>query len=225
MWINYSSSETPRCTWPPSQNQTSSDHHERQRCTNLTWGCHLPTSTTVHARQPLKSWKNPGSYPEMTGTATSKDWRHSICTPSQDWEAGWWRPPSIGTTSSLITPSSCCREGATAPTTCAHSGQGKIHTPEESSPVKRHTPSSLGRCLPPWSTLPSNRRGMRPYMPRCNAFAAPITMLQIWPRTWPIFKNCTTICDGRSITPYAPWLAPMPSTASNHTFFTMPQRP
>jgi hypothetical protein len=166
MWTNYSQSETPKCRWPPSQSQTSLDRCELQCCMNHTQACHPRISTTTHACLSPKSWKNLGSYQETTGIVTSKAWCRNIRTPSPDWEKGWWRHRSTGMTSSLTTLNSSCQEDMAAQATHAHSGQERTHIHAKSSQVRRPTPSSLGRHSPQWLTSLSNKKGMRPYMPK-----------------------------------------------------------
>jgi hypothetical protein len=158
----------------------------------------------------------------MIGIAILKDWHRNICIPSQGWGEEWWRPPSIGITSSLTILNSFCREDATVPATHAHSGQGKIHTPIKFSQARKLIPSSLGRHLPRWSTSLSNKKEIRPCVPRYSAFGVLTIESGIWPRTWPTSKNCTTIHDGRNTTPYTPWPTPMPFAALSHTSSTMP---
>jgi hypothetical protein len=224
-WTNYSQSETPKCSWPLSQSRTSLDCHKPQHHMNHTQVHCLQISTIAHAHRPPKLWKNLGLYWEMIGSTISRAWHCSTCTPSQDWGEGWWRPPSIGTTSSPSTPNSFCREDTTVPVTYIHSGQERTRTLVESSQARRLTPSSLGRCSPRWSTSPSNRKGTRPYVPKCSASEMPITESEIWPRTWPTSKSYTTICNGKSTTPYVPWPVSMPSATLSHASSTMPRQP
>jgi hypothetical protein len=224
-WINRSQLETPRCHWSHSQNPISSDHLEPQHHTNHTQGHHPWTSTTAHARRPLKSWKNPGSYRETIGSATLMAWRCSTPTASQGWEGGWSRPPSTGTTSFLTTRNFSCHEGGTAPTTRTHLGPERTHTPTRSSQARRPIPSSWERRSLQWLTSPSDKNGTKLYVLRCSASKVCTTGSGIWPKTWPTSKNFTMTLDGKSITLYMPWPAPTPSTDLSHTSFMMPQRP
>jgi hypothetical protein len=132
---------------------------------------------------------------------------------------------SIDMISSQTTQSSSCQGGATAPVTHAPSGREKIPIPGGSSPARRHIPSSWGRPSHPWSILPSNKKGTRPFMQRYNASAMPMIKSETWPKIWPISRNCTTTPAGKSKTLYGPSRGPMPSTASSHTSSTMPRRP
>jgi hypothetical protein len=225
MWTSYSRSKTPRYSWPPSQNLTSLGCCERQHHTNHIWGHRPQILTTAHAHQPLKSWKNPGSYPETTGIATSRDWHHNIRTPSWDWEEGWWKPLSIGTTFSPITLNFFCHMAATAPVTRVHLGQGKTPTPDESSPVRRPTPSSWEKHSPQWSTSPSGKRETKPCTPKYRGSGMLTTGLGIWPRIWPISRSYTTIQDRRSTIPCMPSSISTPSAASSHASSMMPRRP
>jgi hypothetical protein len=221
-WTSCSSSGTRRYL---SKNSTSFGHHGQLHHTSHIQGRHPQTSTIAHACLPPRSWKNSGSYPEMTGTETSKGWRHNTTTLSQDWGGDRWTPPSTDMTSSPTTPNSSYREDATAPIIHALSGRGKTPTPEESSLARRRTPSSLGRPSRRWLISPSNKREMRPSAPKCNASATPTIKSETWPKTWPISRSCTTTHAGKNKTPCGPLPVPTPSTASSHASSMMPRRP
>jgi hypothetical protein len=223
MWTNYLQLETPKCSWPPFQSQTSSDHHKPRPHTNHTQVHHPQILTTACACQPPKSWKNLGSYQETIGTAMSRAWCHSTHMPSQDWEGEWWKPLSIGTTSFPTTPNFSCHGDATASVTRAHLGQEKTHIPIESSQARRPIPSSLGKCSPRWSTLPSDKKGTRPCVLRCNAFEVLMTGSETWLKTSQTSKSCIMTCSGKNITPYAPWPVPTLSATLSHTSSTMPR--
>jgi hypothetical protein len=134
-------------------------------------------------------------------------------------------PPSTGTTSSPTILSSSYRAGAAAPITHAPFEQGRTPTLKESSPAKRHTPSFLEKHSHPWSTSPSDRKEMKPSVPKYSTFEMHMTKLRIWPKTWPTSRNCITTCAGKNRTLYKPSLVPMPSTTLSHASFTMPRQP
>jgi hypothetical protein len=222
MLTNCSSSEILRC---PSRNLTFSIHRGQLHRTNHTPGRHHQTSTTAHERRPLRSSKSSESYPDTTGIVASKECPRNMTTPSRDWEGARFTPPSIGTTFSQTTQSSCSPGDATVPVTRAPSEREKTPIPEESLRARRGTHSSLGRLLHQWSTSPSNKKETRPSMQKCSAFAGPMITSETWPKTWPTSKNCTMTCVGKNKILYEPLHGPTPSAASSHASCTMPRQP